>query len=61
MKPVLTSSTVATTLAYPTFEQFRMELEGLPVTTTFRIHGGRSAVGGEMSNFYSNPGGQTSG
>jgi len=59
MKPVLTSGAVATTLSYPTFEQLRIELEGLPVTPTYRIHdGGHSAVGGKMSNFYSSPGGR---
>ncbi|KAF8802803.1 Di-copper centre-containing protein [Phlegmacium glaucopus] len=53
-KQFFTSSAVANTTKLPTFELFRIELEGKPITPTFEMHdGGHLAVGGEMSNFYS--------
>ena len=51
-------SAVAKVTSLPTFEQFRIELEGMPFTTTHKMHDSvHFAVGGEMSNFYSSPGG----
>lgn len=36
-------------------------MEGEPITSDHRMHdGGHFAVGGEMSNFYSSPGGTRS-
>lgn len=58
--PYLTSSAVAQTLTYPTFDEFRVQLEGF-LTPTFYpgAHiAGHSSAGGEMSNFFSSPGGQ---
>ena len=53
-----TPSAVANATSLPTFEEFRIELEGKPFTPTHKMHGGvHVAVGGEMSNFYSSPGG----
>ncbi|CAA7268245.1 unnamed protein product [Cyclocybe aegerita] len=53
----LDAQAVARTLAQPTYEQFWIELEGQPLTSSFRLHdGGHVMVGGEMSNFYSSPG-----
>ncbi|KAF8954699.1 hypothetical protein BDZ97DRAFT_1927844 [Flammula alnicola] len=53
----LTSSAMANATKLPTFELFRIELEGEPITSDHRMHdGGHIAVGGEMSNFYSSPG-----
>ncbi|KAF4619307.1 hypothetical protein D9613_004840 [Agrocybe pediades] len=41
----------------PTFELFRIELEGGSQTRDRRMHdGGHISVGGEMSDFYSSPG-----
>jgi len=55
--PFLNSTQVANTTKQPTFESFRIELEGSPITPSFRIHdGGHLAVGAEMSNRYSSPG-----
>jgi len=43
----------------PTFELFRIELEGGSQTRTRKMHdGGHVSVGGDMSDFYSSPGGQ---
>ena len=57
-KQYLTSTEVAKVMNSPTFEQFRIDLEGRPVTMDHKIHtGGHNAVGGEMSNFYSSPAG----
>ena len=54
----LNSSTIAYTLSFPTFEQFRVELEGTQVPFVLGPHGGgHGAVGGEMTNFFSSPGG----
>ena len=58
-KALLTSRSVAATMNLPSFFEFHIDLEGAPLTPTNRIHdGGHIAVGGEMSNFYSSPGGQ---
>ncbi|KAF9478985.1 Di-copper centre-containing protein [Pholiota conissans] len=39
------------------FGDFRIQVEGLPITPGHRVHdGGHYGVGGEMSNFYSSPG-----
>ena len=58
-KQFLTSSAIQNTTKLPTFELFRIELEGKPITQDFKMHdGGHIAVGGEMSNFYSSPAGQ---
>ena len=54
-----TPSAVANATSLPSFEQFRIELEGMPITPTHKMHdGGHLSVGGEMSNFYSSPAGQ---
>ncbi len=56
----LNSSAIAYTLNFPTFEQFRFELEGWPDPLVIAPHGGgHGAVGGEMSNFFSSPGGKS--
>ena len=53
-KQFVTSFAVANATKLPTFELFRIELEGKPITPTHKMHdGGHIAVGGEMSNFYS--------
>ncbi|TFK33812.1 hypothetical protein BDQ12DRAFT_669943 [Crucibulum laeve] len=53
----ITYAQVANTTRQPTFELFRIELEGKGVTPTHKIHdGGHFAVGGEMGNLYSSPG-----
>ena len=54
----LNSAAMAGATQLPTYEEFRIELEGLPITATHKMHdGGHYGVGGEMSNFYSSPGG----
>ncbi|KAJ8462778.1 hypothetical protein ONZ45_g17812 [Pleurotus djamor] len=51
------SSMVESTLEKQTFEEFRIELEGTPVTSNFKIHdGGHLSVGGEMNDRWSSPG-----
>ncbi|KAJ6532764.1 tyrosinase [Mycena vulgaris] len=53
----LSSAQIANTTKQPTFERFRIELEGQPVTPTMKLHdGGHFAVGAEMLNTYSSPG-----
>ncbi|KAJ7089203.1 tyrosinase [Mycena belliarum] len=53
----LSSAQIANTTKQRTFEKFRIELEGQPVTPTFKLHdGGHFAVGAEMIDFYSSPG-----
>ncbi|KAL0948838.1 hypothetical protein HGRIS_008961 [Hohenbuehelia grisea] len=53
----ITSKQVANTTKQPTFEQFRVELEGTPVTSDFKVHdGGHLSVGGEMNDRWSSPG-----
>jgi tyrosinase len=55
----LNSAAMARDTQLPTFELFRIELEGLPITPTHRMHtGGHWGVGGEMSNFFSGSGGK---
>jgi len=57
----LNSVTIANTTRLPTFEQFRIELEGQPITPTPKLHdSGHLGTGGDMSNFYSSPGGKLS-
>jgi len=52
----LTSSVIAHTLSLPNFEQFRVDLEGLPVPPNIGPHGGgHAAIGGDMSNYFSSP------
>ncbi|KAJ7176749.1 tyrosinase [Mycena filopes] len=53
----LSGARVAEVLVQPTFEAFRVELEGAPVTQTMRLHdAGHNAVGGEMADNFSSPG-----
>ncbi|KAF9558276.1 tyrosinase [Agrocybe pediades] len=53
----LNSAAVKNTTDLPTYEEFRIELEGEPITPTHKLHdGGHAAVGGDMSNFFSSPG-----
>ncbi|KIM46639.1 hypothetical protein M413DRAFT_440244 [Hebeloma cylindrosporum] len=53
----LDSKAMAEATQLPTYEEFRIELEGEPITPTHKMHdGGHYGVGGEMSNFYSSPG-----
>ncbi|KAJ7100707.1 tyrosinase [Mycena belliarum] len=53
----LSGARVASVLRQPTFEAFRVELEGAPVTTGMRLHdGGHNAIGGEMGDRFSSPG-----
>ena len=56
----LNSSAIAKTMSQSTFERFTLELEGSPdIAPDHRAHdGGHVAVGGEMSNFFSSPGGK---
>jgi len=58
----LNSTAMANATRLPTFELFRIELEGEPITPDHKLHdGGHFGVGGEMSNFYSSPGGKLRG
>ncbi|KAJ7098253.1 tyrosinase [Mycena epipterygia] len=53
----LSSASVANITQQPTFETFRVQLEGQPITPTMKIHdGGHFAVGAEMLDTYSSPG-----
>jgi len=53
----LNSAAVKNTTDCPTYETFRIELEGEPITPTHKMHdGGHAGVGGDMSNFFSSPG-----
>ncbi|KAJ7484381.1 tyrosinase [Mycena latifolia] len=53
----LSSAQIANTTKQPTFENFRIELEGQPATPTMKLHdGGHFAVGAEMLDTYSSPG-----
>ncbi len=54
----LNSTAVANATKSTTFEVFRVQLEGRPLTLEARMHdGGHVAVGGDMSNLFSAPGG----
>ena len=58
-KTFISSRSMASTMKFGSYFDFHVDLEGAPITTSHRIHdGGHVAVGGEMSNFYSSPGGQ---
>ena len=49
---------MANATSLTTFEEFRIELEGMPFTPTHKMHDSiHFGVGGEMSSFYSSPGG----
>ncbi|KAF8905208.1 hypothetical protein CPB84DRAFT_1745537 [Gymnopilus junonius] len=53
----LTSAAIANATKQQSFELFRIEVEGQPLTSDHRMHdGGHIAIGGEMSNFFSSPG-----
>ncbi|KAG6828514.1 hypothetical protein H0H92_007731 [Tricholoma furcatifolium] len=53
----LTKSAVHATLRKETFETFRIELEGRPITHKPKIHdSGHRAVGGDLGNTWSSPG-----
>ena len=55
----LNSTAIAYVLSFPTFEQFRLKLEGTRVPFFLGPHGGgHGAIGGEMSNYFSSPGGK---
>jgi len=54
----LTAEYVDNTTRQPTFELFRITLEGRPVTEGIKIHdGGHNLIGGDMGDTYSSPGG----
>ena len=54
-----TSSAVANATRLPTFELFRVELEGRIDPPSLKMHNaGHLSVGGEMSNIYSSPAGR---
>lgn len=60
MKKYLTSAAVANITSSPTFETFRIQVEGEPITPDHRVHdAGHIVIGGDMSNFYSSPGGKS--
>ena len=55
----MSNAAVENATSQPTFERFRIELEGWPVTPTARPHDGvHVAVGGDMSDSYSSPSGE---
>ncbi|KAG5350303.1 hypothetical protein C0989_011693 [Termitomyces sp. Mn162] len=57
MLPRLTEGAVNSTMNKKTFETFRIELEGRPITPESKIHdSGHRAVGGDMGDTYSSPG-----
>lgn len=60
--PYLTASQLSSTMALTDFEDFRTVLEGIPaIPAAFGLHaGGHFAVGGEMNDVYSSPGGTSS-
>ncbi|KAJ7678054.1 hypothetical protein DFH06DRAFT_1316843 [Mycena polygramma] len=56
----LSGARVAEVTQQTTFEDFRTQLEGAPVTATMRLHdAGHNAVGGEMADRFSSPGGKS--
>ena len=53
-KQYITPARVWDAITQPTFELFRTEVEGRPVTATPKIHDATHVlIGGDMSNFYS--------
>ncbi|KAJ6551281.1 hypothetical protein B0H19DRAFT_1263951 [Mycena capillaripes] len=59
IRSFLSGERVAEVARQTTFESFRVQLEGAPVTSTMRLHdGGHNAAGGEMADRYSSPGGE---
>ncbi|KAK7052176.1 hypothetical protein R3P38DRAFT_2858995 [Favolaschia claudopus] len=57
IRQFLSSSMIKDVLRQTTYEAFRIELEGAPVTETMRLHdGGHNLVGGEIADHYSSPG-----
>ncbi|KAJ7267324.1 tyrosinase [Mycena rebaudengoi] len=57
LRGYISGTRVADVARQETFEAFRIELEGAPVTDSMRLHdGGHNAVGGEMADRYSSPG-----
>jgi tyrosinase len=59
LREYISGTRVADVARQETFEAFRIELEGAPVTDSMRLHdGGHNAVGGEMADRYSSPGGK---
>ncbi|KAJ7489295.1 hypothetical protein FB451DRAFT_686309 [Mycena latifolia] len=57
IRSFLSGPKVADVLGQSTFEAFRVELEGAPVTSSMRLHdAGHNVVGGEMADSYSSPG-----
>ncbi|KAG6880854.1 hypothetical protein C0993_003994, partial [Termitomyces sp. T159_Od127] len=57
MLPRLTEKAVKHTLSKTTFETFRIELEGRPITPEPKAHdSGHRVVGGDMGDTYSSPG-----
>ena len=57
MLPYITSTAVANATIQPTFEIFRVEIEGNP--PIIKAHGGgHLGVGGDLGNLYSSPGGK---
>lgn len=57
----LNTTAIDSLMTLPTFDEFHLQLEGSPAfAPNHRAHdGGHVAVGGEMSNFYSSPGGKS--
>lgn len=59
MKTYLNSTAVEVIAALRTYGDFHVEIEGMPLTTSHRLHdGGHFMIGGDMSNLYSSPGGE---
>ncbi|KAG5641311.1 hypothetical protein DXG03_005544 [Asterophora parasitica] len=55
--PYLSAAMVRNTTMQPTYELFRTELEGRPVTPLIKIHdAGHRIIGGDMADTYSSPG-----
>jgi len=52
----LNSSMISYVLSFPTFDEFRVQLEGMPEPPDIGPHGGgHVAVGGDMTNYFSSP------
>ncbi|KAJ6598349.1 hypothetical protein DFH09DRAFT_1258454 [Mycena vulgaris] len=59
IRSYLSGLQVVNVVRQTTFDAFRIELEGAPVTASMRLHdAGHNAVGGEMADRYSSPGGE---